>query len=147
MASTLKREFSRRSFLKGGGALVVGFSLAGGGAKAASASFQPPANAVDSWITIHANNTAELKTSHVDPGNGAATGFLAIMAEELNMSLSQVNHSLWDSNALVNSGSTSGSNAVQSAGPMVRAAAAYAYQALLGLASSQLGVDQGSLSA
>ena len=146
MASTLKREFSRRSFLRGGGALVVGFSLAGGGAKAASASFQPPANAVDSWITIRPNNTAELKTSHVDPGNGAATGFLAIMAEELNLSLAQVEHSVWDTNLLVNSGSTSGSNAIQNTGPNVRAAAAHAYQALLGLASAQLGEPVSSLS-
>ena len=145
MASTLKREFSRRSFLKGGGALVVGFSLAGGGAKAASASFQPPANSVDSWITIRPNNTAELKTSHVDPGNGAATGFLAIMAEELNLSLAQVEHSVWDTNLLVNSGSTSGSNAIQNTGPNVRAAAAHAYQALLGLASAQLGLPTSSL--
>src|SRR5204862_669268 len=147
MASTLKREFSRRSFLKGGGALVVGFSLAGGGAKAASASFQPPANSVDSWITIRPNNTAELKTSHVDPGNGSATGLLAIMAEELNLSLAQVEHSVWDTNLLVNAGSTSGSNAIQNTGPNVRSAAAHAYQALLGLASAQLSVPVSSLSA
>ena len=82
----------------------------------------PPANAVDSWITIRPNNTAELKTSHVDPGNGSATGFLAIMAEELNLSLAQVEHSVWDTNLLVNSGSTSGSNAIQNTGPNVRAA-------------------------
>ena len=140
-----EKEFSRQTFLKGGGALIVGFGLAGGGAKAASASFQPPANAVDSWITIRPNNTAELKTSHVDPGNGSATGFLAIMAEELNLSLAQVEHSVWDTNLLVNSGSTSGSNAIQNTGPNVRAAAAHAYQALLGLASAQLGLPTSSL--
>jgi nicotinate dehydrogenase subunit B len=142
---TLQHEVSRRSFLAGGGALVVGFSLAGVGARAASASYQPPLNTVDSWLTIHPNNTAELKTSHVDPGNGAATGFLAIVAEELNLSLEQVNHSAWDTNVLVSSGSTTGSAAIQNAGPNVRAAAAHAYQALLELASTSLAVPSASL--
>jgi CO/xanthine dehydrogenase Mo-binding subunit len=142
----LRHELSRRRFLAGSGALVVGFSLGRGSAGAAHAAFQPSVGAVDSWITIHPDNTAELKTSHVDPGNGAATGLLAIMAEELGLSLAQVDHSRWDTYLLVNSGATSGSSAVQSAGPSVRAAAAYAYQALLGLASAQLGEPVSSLS-
>jgi nicotinate dehydrogenase subunit B len=145
VARTLQHEVSRRSFLTGGGALIVGFSLAGAGARTASASYLPPLNTVDSWLTIHPNNTAELKTSHVDPGNGAATGFLAIMAEELNMALEQVNHSVWDTNELVSSGSTTGSAAIQNAGPNVRAAAAHAYQALLELASANLGVPGAGL--
>src|SRR5438874_7706437 len=117
-----EQELSRKRFLTGGGAMILGFTIAGAAVRgrAAHAAFQPPIAAVDSWITIHANNTAELKTSHVDPGNGAPTGFLAIMAEELNMSLDQVNHSLWDTNALVSSGSTTGSNAIQNTGPNVR---------------------------
>jgi nicotinate dehydrogenase subunit B len=142
------REFSRESFLKGGGALVVGFTLAGAGLRAgkAGAAYAPDKSLVDSWLTIHASNTAELKTSHIDPGNRAPLGFLAIVAEELNMSLDQVNHSAWDTDVLVNSGSTSGSNAIQSAGPNVRAAAASAYQTLLQLASDQLGVPVPNLS-
>jgi hypothetical protein len=60
-----EKEFSRKTFLKGGGALIVGFSLAGAavGAKTASAAFNPPVNLVDSWITVLPNNTIELKTS------------------------------------------------------------------------------------
>jgi CO/xanthine dehydrogenase Mo-binding subunit len=143
----LKHELSRRKFVAGGGALIVGFSLAGRATRTAHAVFQPSMNAVDSWITIRPDNTAELKTSHVDPGNGAATGLLAIMAEELNLSLVQVEHSAWDTNLLVNSGSTSGSNAVQSTGPNVRSAAAHAYQALLVLAAAQLGEPVSALSA
>jgi CO/xanthine dehydrogenase Mo-binding subunit len=138
---------SRRRFLAGGGALIVGFSLAGRTTRTALAAFQPSMNTVDSWITIRPDNSAELKTSHVDPGNGAATGLLAIMAEELNLSLAQVEHSAWDTNLLVNSGSTSGSNAVQGAGASVRSAAAHAYQALLALAAAQLGEPVSALSA
>jgi nicotinate dehydrogenase subunit B len=143
-----EREFSRTSFLKGGGGLIVGFSLIGAaaGAKTATAAFNPPVSLVDSWLTIKPDNTIELKTSHIDPGNGAPTGFMAIVAEEMNISLDQINHSVWDTNLLVNSGSTGGSTAIQNTGPNVRAAAAYAYQALLGMASTQLGVPVGSLS-
>lgn len=147
MANGSSHEFSRRRFVEGGGALVVGFSLAGAGAKTAGSAFQPSISAADSWITIRPNNTVELKTSHVDPGNGATTGFLAIMAEEMNLPLAQVGHSVWDSNLLVNSGSTGGSNAIQSTGPNVRSAAAHAYQALLSLASAQLGVPVSGLTA
>src|SRR5262249_22375979 len=64
----------------------------------------------------------------------------------MNISLDQINHSVWDTNILVNSGSTGGSTAIQNTGPNVRAAAAYAYQALLGMASTQLSVPVGSLS-
>jgi nicotinate dehydrogenase subunit B len=143
-----EKEFSRKTFLKGGGALIVGFSLAGAavGAKTASAAFNPPVNLVDSWITVLPNNTIELKTSHIDPGNGAPTGFMALVAEEMNISMDQINHSVWDTNLLVNSGSTGGSTAIQNTGPNVRAAAAYAYQALLSLAATNLGVAAGSLS-
>src|SRR5262245_4850395 len=58
-----EREFSRKSFLKGGGALIVGFSLAGAAGKAATAADSPFASngpydqfQVDSWITINADN-------------------------------------------------------------------------------------------
>src|SRR5690606_17966641 len=53
-----ERELSRKTFLKGGGALVVGFSLAGAGlARKASGAvgpegYDPPADQVDSWLTV-----------------------------------------------------------------------------------------------
>jgi hypothetical protein len=57
----LKKELSRKSFLAGGGALVVGLSLAGR-ARAADSPFASNApydpNAIDSWIVIHAVDTA-----------------------------------------------------------------------------------------
>ena len=65
-------EFSRKTFLKGGGALVVGFSLAGLGARAATAADSPYASngpfdqfQVDSWVTINADNTASISTRSI----------------------------------------------------------------------------------
>ncbi len=150
-----EKEFSRKSFLKGGGALFVGFSLAGAGfaGKAAaaaptSAGYLPPINQVDSWLSIGADGVAVLRTSQVEVGNGVTTGLLQVFAEELNLPMSMVRHSLWDTYQLVNSGSTGGSTGIQSSpGPAMRAAAATAMQALLGLASTNLGVPVSSLSA
>jgi len=76
-----EKEFSRKSFLKGGGALIVGFSLAGaavaGGAQAADnpyASDDVDQYSVDSWITINADNTATIKTGGIRQGTGSDTG-------------------------------------------------------------------------
>ena len=79
-----EREFSRKSFLKGGGAMVVGFSLAGAGlgAQVAKAAGEDPfaSNgpldqiAVDSWLIIHADNTASLKIGKVEMGQGTPKG-------------------------------------------------------------------------
>ena len=143
-----EKEFSRTSFLKGGGAMVVGLSLTGAGlsATAAEAAFNPDATMVDSWLTINVDNTITLKTSQIDVGNGTTTGLLQIMSEELDVSMDQVHHAVWDSTILVNSGTTGGSTGIQtSGGPPLRAAAATAKQTLLGLASVNLGVPVSSL--
>src|SRR6185312_3802196 len=108
-----EKEFSRTSFLKGGGALIVGFSLAGAGlagkASAAgptSAGYLPDATQVDSWLAINADNTVTFKTSQIEIGNGITTGLGMLVAEELDVSMSQIRHSTWDSWQVVNSGST-----------------------------------------
>ena len=94
MTEMLKKEFSRKSFVKGGGAMIVAFSVvgAGVGAKAAKAASDPYASngpfdqiSVDSWLTIHADNTASLKMGKVEMGQGTPTALLMIAAEELDM--------------------------------------------------------------
>jgi CO/xanthine dehydrogenase Mo-binding subunit len=153
MTEILKKEFSRKAFVKGGGALVVGFSLGGaalaGKATAASPTadgYLPPAGQVDSWLTVNADNTVTFKTSQIEVGNGITTGLAMVVAEELDLAPSQVHHSVWDTYLVVNSGETGSSNGMQtSAGPPVRAAAATAKQALLKLAATSLGVPAASL--
>jgi CO/xanthine dehydrogenase Mo-binding subunit len=164
-----EKEFSRKSFVKGGGALVVGFSLAGGVAGRASALLGPEApNALppsasgytpnlaslDSWITVNADNTIALKTSQIEVGNGITTGFLQVLAEEMNTSMSQMHYGQYNTNSLDvvdtwvvgSTGGEGGSNAMSGTGPRVRAAGAYAYQQLLNLASAKLNVPVASLS-
>jgi CO/xanthine dehydrogenase Mo-binding subunit len=165
MTGFLEREHSRTAFLKGGGALVVGFSLVGGaaagGASAASgvtAGSLPDPSQVDAWIRINPNNTANLLTSQIEVGNGITTGFLQVLAEELDMDMSQMIYgtsvhgasgdltSTVDTNVVLSTGGEGGSNAMSSTGGKIRAAGVAARQALLGLASTQLGVPVTSLS-
>jgi CO/xanthine dehydrogenase Mo-binding subunit len=142
------RELSRRSFLRGGGALVVGFSLAG----AARAAVDPYASSgptdlgqVDSFIAIHADNTATVKTGRVELGQGSTTGLLLLVAEELDMDVDQFTTARHDTNVTPNTGGTFGSSSIAIAGPRLRSAAATARQALLGLASERLGVPVAAL--
>jgi CO/xanthine dehydrogenase Mo-binding subunit len=151
-----EREFSRKSFLKGGGAMVVGFSLAGAGlgARVAKAAGEDPfaSNgpldqiAVDSWLIIHADNTASLKIGKVEMGQGTPTALLMIAAEELSMDFGQMKMITHDTNVTPNQGASVGSQGVQTGGKQTRAAAAAAYQALLKLASANLGVPVSGLS-
>src|SRR5262249_38601814 len=67
----LKRGFSRRTCVRGGGAPVVGFTLAGAGlagrARAAtapsSAGYLPAATQVDSYLTVNPDNPVTFRTS------------------------------------------------------------------------------------
>ena len=154
MTEMLNKEFSRKSFVKGGGAMIVAFSVvgAGFGAKAAKAASDPYASSgpfdqisVDSWLTIHADNTASLKMGKVEMGQGTPTALLMIAAEELDMSFGQMKPIFHDTNVTPNQGASVGSQGVQTGGKQTRAAAAAAKSALLDLAATNLGVAKASL--
>ncbi len=154
-----EKEFSRRSFVKGGGALIVGFSLAGSAlaGKAAAApspaGFNPDLNQVDSWITVGADNTITLKTSQIEVGNGITTGFLQVLAEEMSADMSQMRYGMFNKNSIDvvdtwvagSTGGEGGSNAMSGTGPKIRNVGALAYNALLSMASAKLGVPVANL--
>ena len=129
-------ELSRSTFLKGGGALIVGFSALGAmiGAKANAAgtgtfdSFGPyDSSQLDSWLAIHGDNTASIKLGMIELGQGSTTGLLMIAAEELNMDMSQLKMIANDTDLTPNQGGTYGSQEVHVGGKQTRAAAAAAY--------------------
>jgi CO/xanthine dehydrogenase Mo-binding subunit len=154
MTEMLNKEFSRTTFLKGG-ALVVGFSMVGAGVSAKvtkAAGIDPYASlgpydkaSLDSWITIHADNTASIKAGIIELGQGTSTGFLQIAGEELDMDMSQLRWVSQDTNVTPNQGSTSASRGIKNGGLELRAAAAQAKQVLLGMAATQLGVPSSNL--
>jgi CO/xanthine dehydrogenase Mo-binding subunit len=144
-------SLSRRSFVKGAGALVVGVSLVprARAAAAPQSLFAPalppdPAQA-DSYLAIHADGTASIKTGRVELGQGSTTGLLLLAAEELDLDVSQLRFVRHETDVTPNTGGTFGSSSIAVAGQMLRSAAATARQALLGLASTSLGVPAASL--
>jgi nicotinate dehydrogenase subunit B len=150
------RELSRRSFLKGGGALIVGFSTlgAGLGAKTAGAAktpnLPPDVNQLDTWLAVNADNTITMFPPKMEFGQGTWTGFRQIVAEELDVDVTTIKVPLWDTgsaNPFPNNptSSTVASNGTAIGGPALRRAAAEARRTLLGLASAQLGVPAASL--
>ena len=153
-----EKEFSRKSFVKGGGALIVSFSVLGSGlaGKASAAGIDPFASngvvdqfQIDSWITISADNTATIKSGGIRQGTGSDTGLLMIAGEELDMDMSQLKFIMADTGGIgvtPNTGSHTASNTIINTGAGVRAAAATAKQALLGLAATKLGVPTSQLS-
>ncbi|MDB5405259.1 MAG: isoquinoline 1-oxidoreductase subunit beta IorB, molybdoprotein [Rhodospirillales bacterium] len=147
-SSNSTMAFPRRDFLKGGGALVIGFSL--GAVTPASRAFaQAPAlpdpKLVDSWIAIHRDNTATAFFGKVELGQGSTTALLQIVAEELDVELSQLSAAQVDTKHSPNQGATVSSSSVERAGPQVRAAAAEARQELLRRAAQKLGTPVESL--
>jgi len=151
-----EHAFSRKGFLKGGGALIVGFSLLGAGlsGKASAGGVDPFASdgvdqfQIDSWIQIHADNTATLLTGGIRQGTGSDTGLLMIAGEELDMDMSQLEFVMADTGGpgvTPNTGRHAASNTIKNTGAGLRGAAASARQVLLGLASTQLGVPTSQL--
>jgi nicotinate dehydrogenase subunit B len=149
--AALEREFTRKAFLKSGGALVVGFSLAGSllagtakGAGARAAAGPPDAASIDSWVALHEDNTATIYFGKINI-TGSNTGLLQIAAEELDLSMAQVKETVVDTEYSPNQGITAGSNAISGGGPQVRQAAAEARAVLLGLAAKQFAVKTSDL--
>ena len=146
--------FPRREFLKAGGALIIGFNVAGVSfAQEALRSVNrplvagpPDQNLIDTWIAIHADNTATVFIGFVELGQGTSTALLQIAADELDLDMSQVSSVRLDTHVTPNQGATVASASIDRGGPQIRAAAAEARQALLTLASKRLGAPVEQLS-
>ncbi len=151
-ALRVSAALDRRDFLKAGGALVVGFGLgvrltpAHGAPPPRGATAGPPdPKLIDTWLAIHADNTATLYIGFVELGQGTTTALPQIAAEELDLTLDQIRTVQTDTNVTPNQGGTYSSASIARGGPQVRSAAAEARQALLKLASERLGVSASDL--
>jgi nicotinate dehydrogenase subunit B len=137
--------FPRRDLLKAGGALMIGFAIHGRaraqtaeGVAVVTGPDQPDPARLDTWIAIHADNTATIFIGFVELGQGCTTALLQLAAEELDLSMSQVKSIRLESHTMPNQGGTVASASVARGGPRIRSAAAEARQALLKMASQKL---------
>lgn len=135
----------RRDFLKAGGSLVVGFPLRSvlfaqedAGLARGTVAGPPDPKQVDTWLAIHADNTATVYIGFAELGQGNSTALLQVAAEELDMDMNQLKTVRLDTNITPNQGGTYSSASIQRGGPQVRTAAAEARQALLQFASKRL---------
>ncbi len=137
--------FSRRDFLKVGGALVVGFTLAPDGFAQ-----QPPPGVVfgartldpaevDGFIAINADGSVTIFSGLVDLGQGLRIAIPQMAAEELAVDLARVTLIEGDTGLCPNQGATAGSRGTAVGGVQIRRAAATARAALIGLAAEKLG--------
>ena len=142
-------RMNRRQFFGtlGEGSLVVGFSLSpvaasilAGEAHAASVNSQltilsgivsgPPPGQNDAWLVIDHQGNITLFSGKVEIGTGTQTAFSQIVAEELHTSISKITYVQGDTSQTPDQGFTAGSKSIQVQGPLLRRAAATAYQAL-----------------
>jgi nicotinate dehydrogenase subunit B len=146
---------ARRDFLKTSGVVIVAFSLAGRGraqtqTRAAPAvprgvtSGPPDRNAIDSYIAIHADNTATLYVGYVELGQGGPTALLQIAAEELDLDFAQIKSATVHTHVSTE-GLTLASRTAAIGGAETRAAAAEARRRLLEMAAERLDAGVGEL--
>jgi CO/xanthine dehydrogenase Mo-binding subunit len=139
---------SRRGLLKGGGALVVSFSLAGiiGETRAQGAGTKPLAlTEVDSFLAIDSKGKVTVYSGKVDLGTGVDTALRQIVAEELDVPLRVIDLIQGDTALTPEQGTTWGSLSIQIGGMQLRNAAATAKSALLEEASKRLAAKKEDL--
>jgi len=154
-ADALERAgFSRRTFIKGTGALIVSFSMGGalrtlGARQTRAGAFgenpaadSPPTVEVDSWLAIGSDGTVTAYTGKEELGQGMSTAQTQLVAEELCVPFERVKLIVADTSLTPDQGVTSGSqshpanfNHANLAG-----ACATAREALLQLGSKRLNI-------
>ena len=140
-------QLARRDILKGAGALIIGFNLDINGflKKAAAAPALRDPEAVNSWIVVHNDSAATVYFGKVELGQGNSTTMLQLVAEELDLDLTQLSGASVDTEHSMNQGATVSSSSIQQAGPQLRAAAAEMRQELLRRAALKLNVPADQL--
>lgn len=154
--SALDRELSRNSFLKAGGALIVGFSASGIAAgKTASATAPatlggpwptPSTSSLDAWLKVGQDGRVTAFGTSVDAGQGTRTAFSQIIADELDLPFEAVTLITGDTAITPNNGGVGAATGIIYNSQPLRYAAAEARLALLKLASSRFGVAVDQLS-
>jgi len=141
-------SMKRRDLLKTGGALIVnfGFPELSAAQSRMPVAGPPDPEQIDSWIAIHQDNTVTVYIGFAELGQGCSTALLQVAAEELDLSMAQINTTGLDTNITPNQGGTYSSSAMRRGGPQVQRAAAEARQALLNMAAQHLDVPVSSLS-
>jgi nicotinate dehydrogenase subunit B len=156
LTALVRSGFSRRNFLKTSGALIVGFRIAdreavaqgpGGGGGPSPGS--PPINQLDSWIAIAADDSVTAYSGKEELGQGISTAQAQLVAEELSVPFDRVKLIYCDTAMTPDQAYTSGSQShpANFNHANLAQAGATAREALIRMASQQLGVPVDDLTA
>jgi len=150
LAALNSAGFSRRDFLRGSGALVVSFSVAGLVGKlgiapeslAAQGINGPGNNQLDAWIAINADGSVTAYTGKAELGQGMFTAQTQLIAEELSVPFDRVKLIQCDTSMTPDQGTTSGSQShpANFNHANLALAGATAREALVQIASERLSV-------
>ncbi|MGH6771691.1 MAG: molybdopterin cofactor-binding domain-containing protein [Xanthobacteraceae bacterium] len=148
-------NFSRRSFLKTGGALVVSIGmpisaqtlLSIDSAFAQASPGRPPLvpNQLSSYVAIKSDGAVDAFFGKMDMGQGLYVSIGQIVAEELDVPFERVTVHMADTRTSVNQGGASGSTGIQSGGKQMRAASAEARRVLVEMAAKKLNLPADQL--
>ena len=147
--------FSRRSVMKGGGALVVSLGMPMGMNtllainSALAQDARPPLkpDQLSTYIAVNADGSVTGFFGKMDMGQGLATAVSQMIADELDVPVKAVKLVMGDTAQTINQGGASSSNGVQNGGKQLAAAAAEARRVLIEMASQKLGTPVEKLTA
>jgi nicotinate dehydrogenase subunit B len=135
-------EVTRRGFVKSGGALFVSLGVPIG-IPVANIPDQPDPNKLASWLEIRSDNSILVRTGRTEIGTGMSAFYTQTVAEELRVQPDAITLIMGDTDKTPDGGYSAG---FLSGAANVRKVAAYTYQALLGLAATQMSVPVSALS-
>jgi CO/xanthine dehydrogenase Mo-binding subunit len=136
---------SRREFLQGSGALVVGFTLPSIGAAQrlprteAALGKTLDVGEVDGFIAVNGDGSVTIFSGKVDLGQGLRIAIPQMAAEELGIGVERIAMLEGDTALTPDQGATAGSSGIIRGGVQIRQAAATAREALIELASARSG--------
>ena len=141
--------FSRRRFLAGGGAIVLGFSLnprvSAQGARLPGSLERNPM--LDSWIGVGADGTITIFTGKAELGQGIRTALMQVAADQLAVPFERMALVTADTARTPDEGYTAGSNSMKDSGTAILNAAAQARELLVAEAAKRWNVAGTSLTA
>ena len=146
-------SFTRRSILKGGGAVVVSIGMPVGldtvlGISASYAQGAKPPLTPDqlsSYIAVNADGSVTAYFGKTDMAQGLYTAIGQMVAEELDVPFKAVTVIMGNSASSVNQGGASGSTGIQFGGKQMRMAAAEARRVLVEMAAARFSVPADKL--
>jgi len=138
----LSATLTRRGFVKLGGALFVSFAVSPALSLAATedqSSISPniDPSLLSSWLEIRHDNSILLRTGRAETGTGMSAYYAQVAAEELRARPESITLIMGDTDKTPDGGFSAG---FLYGAENVRKVAAYAYQALLGLAATRWGL-------